>query len=393
MPPSTGLRRGGVMVALWALLSLMSLVPAALQYVAEGQAVPWDRMWSEFLGWFLWVLLFPAILAAADRFPLERRRWVASLAWHLVIGSAVAVGYAVLVVVKNQLLFSLWTGDPIPRLFQMLPAFILGGFHVYFLVYWMIVAAVHAVDFASRYRERELSASRLEAQLSRAQLQMLKMQLDPHVLFNALNALAALVHRDPHGAERTIGLLSDFLRQSLSSSHRQEVLLEEELRFLDLYVEIEKTRFGERLRVARRVAPEVLTESVPNLILQPLVENAVRHGMRPGSTPLNIEITASPLDDDRLELRVCDDGRGLPDARHGPPREGVGLSNTRARLEQLYGSRQSFELRNGDQGGALARILLPRRRGGEGADAPGTAGLPSVPAGRHFVARALRGFN
>src|SRR5688500_1718822 len=157
MPPA-GLRRGGVMVALWALLSLMSLVPAALQYVAEGQAVPWDRMWSEFLGWFLWVLLVPAILAAAVRCLLERRRWVASLAWHLVIGSAVAVGYAVLVVVKNQLLFSLWTGDPIPRLFQMLPDFILGGFHVYFLVYWMIVAAVHAVGFASRYRERELSA-------------------------------------------------------------------------------------------------------------------------------------------------------------------------------------------------------------------------------------------
>ena len=358
-----GLRRGALLAALWALLSLMSLVPAALQFVAEGQPVPWGRMWSDFVGWFLWVLLFPAILAAAQRFPLERRRWAASLGWHLLIGSAVAIGYAVLVVLKNQLLISWWTGDPIPRLLQMLPGFILGGFHVYFLVYWMIVAAVHAVDFARKYRERELSASRLEAQLSRAQLQMLKMQLDPHVLFNALNALAALVHRDPDGAERTIGLLSDFLRQSLSSSHRQEVLLEEELRFLDLYLEIERTRFGERLLVARQVAPELLTEPVPNLILQPLVENAVRHGMRPGNAPLHIEITARALGEDQLELQVSDDGRGLAEWRQGRPREGVGLSNTRARLEQLYGARQSFELRNGERGGALARILLPRRRG------------------------------
>ena len=299
-----------------------------------------------------------------------------------------------LVVVKNQLLFSVWTGDPIPRLLQMLPGFILGGFHVYFLVYWMIVAAVHAVDFARKYRERELSASRLEAQLSRAQLQMLKMQLDPHVLFNALNAVSVLVHRDPDGAERTIGLLSDFLRQSLSSSHRQEVLLEEELRFLDLYLEIEKTRFGERLRVAQQVAPELLTEPVPNLILQPLVENAVRHGMRPGNAPLTIEIVARPLGDDRLELRVSDDGRGLPDSSNGPPREGVGLSNTRARLEQLYGTQQSFELRRAsrrrprpDTAPAAARLATgrrraavprPLRRGGVAEEAPGTAGPPGL---------------
>jgi signal transduction histidine kinase len=344
----------------------MSLVPTALQYLTEGQPVPWGRMASEALGWLLWIVFFPVVLWAARRFPLERAALGRSVVAHVAIGSAVAVAYALLVLAKSQLVLAAGTGDFAPYLWRQATGFVLGSFYVYFLVYWVILALAVAAGYYRRLRERELEVERLAADLSRAQLRMLQLQLDPHFLFNALNAVAALVHSDADKAESVVGMLGDFLRRSLQNAHRQEVLLREEVDFLELYLAIERTRFGDRLQVEVTLPAELGGELVPQLILQPLLENAIRHGMR-SNRVLRVAVEARALDASTLELRVRDDGRGL---EAGPPREGVGVSNTRARLLQLYGERQSFALRGLPEGGVEVVVSLPRRGRRGGAAAP-----------------------
>jgi signal transduction histidine kinase len=344
----------------WLLLSVTSVLPSYLYYLSEAQAVPWGRLGSEMLAWFLWVLLLPLVLWTAHRFPLERQAWRRAVPVHFLVGSVVAVLYSVLVVVKNQVMLVLTAGNA-PPFFSMLEGYLVGGFQFYFLIYWMVVAVVHALDYYGKYRERELRAAQLEARLTRVQLQMLKMQLDPHFLFNTLNTLSVLVHRDADAADRVICLLSDFLRSSLASADREQVLLEEELGFLQQYIAIQKTRFGDRLAFELDVPPGARTVPVPNLILQPLVENAIRHGMGRKSAPLVVTVRARLLGRRRLGIEVIDNGVGLPGGSARGITEGIGLSNTRARLRQLYGPDHQFDLASRAEGGAIATLILPRR--------------------------------
>jgi LytS/YehU family sensor histidine kinase len=205
-----------------------------------------------------------------------------------------------------------------------------------------------------------LKASQLQAQLAQAQLQALKMQLHPHFLFNTLHAISSLMRRDVDAAERMIARLSDLLRLTLENVGAQETSLRQELEFLESYLEIEKTRFRDRLQVKMDIEPETLDARVPNLILQPLVENAVRHGVAPHAAPGLIEISAR-LKENKLEIQVRDNGAGLPDARRAQIKEGVGLANTRARLEQLYGAGALFGLSNRDKGGLVVSLTIPFR--------------------------------
>jgi sensor histidine kinase YesM len=220
----------------------------------------------------------------------------------------------------------------------------------------------HAFDYYFRYRSGEVRAAHLQTQLAQAQLQALKMQLHPHFLFNALNAIAELVHRNPKAAEQMVTQLSDMLRLTLDSIGVQEVSLKQELDFLKKYLEIEQTRFHDRINVEMFIAPGVLDARVPNMILQPLVENAVRYAVAPRATGGRIEIHAH-RDNGMLQLKVCDDGRGLPaDAGHSRASgRGVGLSNTRARLEHLYGSRHRFELLSSQGRGLTVSMAFPFR--------------------------------
>ncbi len=346
----------GALLLVWTLAGLMSLVSGYVQYRHEGLPVPWSRLWSEVAGWGMWILLFPVMVWAVRRYPLGRRSWRSGLPAHLLIGAAVATTYAVLAVFESQVALALASGTWTFDIWGALGGYLFGGFQTYFLVYWLLVAGLHAIDYYHRFREREVRSIELEAELHRTQLQLLKLQLDPHFLFNALNAVAALVHSDPDGAERMVGLLSDFLRQSLHNASRPEVTLREELEFLALYLEIEQTRFGDRLHVEVDVPAELLSARVPTMILQPLVENAIRHGRRPGGEPLRVRVLGRPHADG-VELCVRDDGRGLSDHRT----EGVGVLNTRARLRQLYGGAQVFTLSSATGGGAEARVLLPWR--------------------------------
>jgi LytS/YehU family sensor histidine kinase len=236
------------------------------------------------------------------------------------------------------------------------------SFAVFFLVgfrlpiYLAIVSLAHALHFYRRSREREHRSLELTASLAQARLEALKMQIQPHFLFNALNAISALVHKDPEAADEMIGALSDFLRLTLESSGEQELPLRRELEFVERYLAVEKVRFGERLRFSIEAAPDTMAALVPALLLQPLVENAVRHGLEPQLRPGTLSIRAQ-REGDALLLSITDDGAGLPKTH--PSREGIGLANTRARLRELYGDRARLELRN--EKGVSVRIALPYR--------------------------------
>jgi sensor histidine kinase YesM len=222
--------------------------------------------------------------------------------------------------------------------------------------YWAILAIAHILNYHRQFRERELRTAQLEARLAQTQLQILKMQLHPHFLFNTLNAISALIHMDVELADRMIARLGDLLRATLANAHTQEVPFKQELDFIQPYLEIEKARLGSRLTVHLEIDPAVMDARVPNLILQPLLENAIRHGIAPRAEPGRIELRAQ-RENGFLRLDIEDDGPGLPPSEHIPA--GIGLANTRARLERLYGANQRLELTNGPNGGLHVGITIP----------------------------------
>jgi LytS/YehU family sensor histidine kinase len=221
-------------------------------------------------------------------------------------------------------------------------------------LYLVLASLGHAIAYFRRSQQRHQRTLELEAHLAQARLQALRMQLHPHFLFNSLNAISTLVHSDPHKADEMISSLSEMLRWSLDSAAEAEVPLRRELEFLNHYLQIEQTRFGDRLRVEHAVDPETLGAYVPSLLLQPLVENAIRHGVEPCLAPGVVCISAR-RSGDMLSVSIRDTGIGLP----GSPREGIGLANTRARLQSLYPGRHRFELRNDPAGGCRVELEIP----------------------------------
>jgi LytS/YehU family sensor histidine kinase len=227
--------------------------------------------------------------------------------------------------------------------------------------YWVIVSLVHAFSYARRSQERERKALELEARLTDAKLEALRMQLHPHFLFNTLNAISTLVHRDPKAADEMIVNLSELLRATLDTSE-QEITLSRELEFLDRYLEIQQARFGDRLKVEKEIDATALDSRVPTLILQPLVENAVRHGIEPQTAPGIIRIRAW-REGATLHLTVQDTGAGVAvnTKQAQRQREGIGLPNTRARLQELYGEQGRMTLTNGAEGGFTVDLDFPCR--------------------------------
>ncbi len=347
--------RLGLYAAGWTLIGLFFVSPMVAQALATRAQIPWGQVLSTFLDWYIWGLMFPLIWWACRRFPFERRRWLARIPIHLACGLFVSLVVVFLMAVKSSLLTSLGSGQLSLAGRPGLPGYLLGGIELFLLPYFAIVAFLHAVAFSNQHRDRQLKTTRLEAQLAMAHLDMLKMQLQPHFLFNTLNAISALMHRDVDAADRMISLLSDLLRFSLEKDHRHQVSLSSELEFLNRYLAIEKIRFRDRLTVDLEVDPACMAAQVPRLILQPLVENSIKHGIAMRSAAGHVGIRGRRLGD-RLEIQISDDGPGLPGTEL---REGIGLANTRARLEQIYGGDHRFELRDGDRGGVLAHLEIP----------------------------------
>ncbi len=312
----------------WTGAALLLATQAYFSGAIRGDAVAWSRSLAIWLAWaYVWALLTPAILWLAVRFPLERPHLAKALGVHAASSAALVVVDLALYAGVAPWVGALSAGPTWVATFSRLlgTTFFLG-----LPVYWILVGAMQAVRLARAARERERRASRLEAQLAEARLTALRAQLQPHFLFNALNSVSVLMHEDVEAADRVLVQLSGLLRRALESSAEPEVPLREELAFLEAYLAIEQVRFEDRLSCRVDVAPDVLDERVPSLILQPLVENAVRHGLGASPAPCRIEI-ASERRNGSLHLSVRDDGPGLsPGAA-----EGVGLSNTRSRLELL----------------------------------------------------------
>ena len=336
--------------------TVAAFVFAAQHYVGYGgeMAIGWRRVITSELGqWYAWAALFPIIFWLARRFPLESPHLSSRLGMHL----AVAIFVTALQLCLQAILVWIIRGfsDPLALIVSRLThnAFLVCSEG--FVLYWVLLLGSHTIHFQSRLRAQESRASRLEAQLAQAQLSALKMQLHPHFLFNTLHSISALLHGDVEAADRMVARLGDFLRLTLENSESQEVTLEQELEFLRCYLDIELTRFQDRLRVEFDIGPGTLDALTPNLILQPLVENAIRHGIAHRIEPGCIEIRSGRRGN-KLRIEVRDDGPGFASNT-----QGIGLTNTRARLERLYGSGYVLQLSNGTQNGAIVILEIPFR--------------------------------
>jgi sensor histidine kinase YesM len=350
--------RAGLIVAAWTVLASFLASQMYLAYSRRQVPIRWERIFLVELAYaYVWAGLTPFILWLARRFPIERFKWVRSMLVHL--GVSLFIGFSTRVLHDLMLIFAVSDAEWQFSLSKLL-------MNVYFMtdygvmLYWLILLISYSFDYQRRYREGKVRATRLEAQLAQAQLQALKMQLHPHFLFNTLHSISALVHKNPDAADKMIARLGDFLRLTLENSGAQEVSLQEELEFLKCYLEIERIRFQDRLTVQMDIEPQALGARLPNLILQPIVENAIRHGISTRTSPGRIEIEARRLNG-TLQVQVTDNGPGLPsDSNTGSiVKAGVGLANTQARLKQLYGDQHRLDLSNAASGGLTVLLEIP----------------------------------
>jgi signal transduction histidine kinase len=306
--------------------------------------------------WGSWSVFAPAAFELARRAPFNRAHWRRALAVHLPAALVITGGHILLVATARYALQSawdvpaIWTTSVRDAFFRTL------DFEL--PIYWTFVGIQHAVDYYHQVRAREVAAAQLETKLVESQLQALQRQLHPHFLFNTLHAIAALVHRDPPGAELMIERLSDLLRAALKPSTTQTVPLADELAHLRTYLAIEQVHFGDRLEVRYDVDAGTLSEPVPPLILQPLAENAIRHGLEPqaGRGELTLVVRRTQR---TLRLQVIDNGRGISSGGGTRPTHGIGWSNTRARLERLYGDAARLEVRSREGAGVEVTIEIP----------------------------------
>ncbi len=346
---SWSLREASIIFGAWTLVASLSALHLVMYRIYNGQSADWTRtLGVSFADWYSCGVLTPLFLLLVRTKPLAR-----PLRWRRVLFYLGA--NAVLVALKYSLYYPI-------RVFLFpspdftLKAVLMKGFLWEYLAFAAIIGVAYAIENQRSLRLRELRASELEARLSLAQMQLLRSQLQPHFLFNTLHAISSLMHRDVGAANEMLAQLGDFLRVTLQRSEDQETSLKDELELLERYLSIMRIRFGDRLTVSHEIDPSVLETSVPQLLLQPLVENAIKHGVAPHAGPARVCIKAE-LVGDSVEIRVVDDGPGLPPGRI---REGLGLTNTRKRLEQLYGPAGQLTLHPLPRGLEVV-VRVPRR--------------------------------
>jgi two-component system, LytTR family, sensor kinase len=292
--------------------------------------------------WLLWAAFTPAIVWISQHFRFERQCLVRAFVVHVPAVVMFSLGH-IAGITTVQWRLAAADGRPF-EWWTEVQASTLQNFDWEMMTYWAIVGLSQAVLYYRESRDRELRASQLETRLIEAQLKALQQQLHPHFLFNTLHAISALMHRDVEAADRMLTRLSDLLRLTLENVGQQEITLKAELEFLTKYLQIEQTRFADRLAVRLDVQPETLDTLVPTLILQPLVENAIKHGIAKKAGPGHVDITAR-RDGDKLLMQVRDDGVGLSEDALTALQKGIGVSTTRARLQHLFGADYRFEFR------------------------------------------------
>jgi two-component system LytT family sensor kinase len=355
-------------VAVWTALPLLFVTQTAIWLTYRGQPVEWSEMIVfRVADWYTCGVFVPLLVWATRRWPVERRPLAARLALHLALVVAVSAAKIVLFEPVRALI-----GVPGPGLARAFA----GSFISEIVAFGATATAIHALEFYRLYRDREQLSEQLQARLSDAQLRALRAQLNPHFLFNTLNAVTTLVHRDPHRADAMLTRLGELLRLTLRADPDHEIPLLDEMAQLELYLEIMRMRFPDRVTVGTSVHPDVAHALVPSFVLQPLVENAFEHGVAQVVGAASVDVAAVPSRDGKsVVLRVRDDGPGLV---HTYRTGGLGIGTTRQRLQEMYGSDASLQLTTPPDGGTLVEVRIPYR--------PGVA--PTVPAGSLAVAHA-----
>lgn len=351
-----GFRKGMAVAIVATVLALFFATKDSIHQHTLGWRITWGKnLWWKAMEWYAWGLFAPLIFRICAKLDLSERPWRTVLA-QMGCGAVAALAHCCVLTTGARIEAEvLQTGFSWAELFRFIFA---NHFHENVLTYSAIVSAWYALDYHERFRERERCAAELEAHLAMARLQALKSQLQPHFLFNTLNGIAALVYENPKAAHRMLARLSELLRICLQSDTAQHVTLQSELDFGRRYLELEQIRFGDRLAVNLDIGADTMEARVPSLLLQPLLENAIKHAIAPFSTPGRVCICARRADQ-KLQLRVIDSGPGIAEGDLGSPGCGIGLSNTRSRLKELYGSNQRLELKQAPGGGLAVEIEIP----------------------------------
>lgn len=334
-------------IAIWTVLGLMSAAQNAAWRAFSGRRVDW--LWivpNALADWYTCAVFTPAFFWMVRRFPIRGARWWRRLPPHL----GASIGFTLLKVALYTPLYRVLNPQE-PQTYQDL---LVGGFYADLLAYWAAIGVIHAILYY-------VQTARLDSALRAAELENLRAQLQPHFLFNTLQSISTLIHRDPGAADRMLTDLSDLLRLSLRNPTAQEVTLREELGFLERYLAIMRVRFGDRLAISVEACDGVLDARVPTLVLQPIAENAIRHGMADRPDIGHVMVRAA-RDGDNLVLEVTDDGPGLSARPAGDG--GIGLANTRERIARLYGGRGDIRTLEAAGGGLTVQLTIPLRNGG-----------------------------
>jgi two-component system LytT family sensor kinase len=348
-------------VGVWMFFVLYFSIDSLINLRARGVLTPfWQLFYSNFIYFYLWALLSIPIIRVARWLSRKSPKRVMMLLVQLPLGVLFSFFHSVVQFYLNNLIIYVFHPN-LSAIFrdENFQIFSLRYFTQNIPMYWIIIGIISLIDYYRLYRENELRSARLELQLLQSQLQIFKMQIHPHFLFNTINSILALMHDDVAGAERMAIQLSGFLRYTLDSIDRQEVLLKEELEFVQRYLDIEKVRLQERLTVTIDVDPDTLLAFVPNFLLQPLVENSVRHGIFPYSRKGHIYIGCKSTGK-QLWIQVRDDGPGISPGDPSALKKGVGLTNLEKRLQTLYDKGgYKFTYGNHPEGGAIVDIVIP----------------------------------
>lgn len=346
-----------LVLGLFAVLAACLFTYKYLNFVAMGRFVsPLRPLIEEGGGAAAALVLFPIFYGVAVRFPLTASTWRKNLPVHFVALCLLSFLETSAMAVERNILF------PLAGLgkydYGYMPVRYLMEFSDYFLVYWAGVAIIYSFHHIRFAREHEIRQAKLEAGLAEAQLQNLRLQLEPHFLFNVLNTISTAIYENPRAADEMIGRLSTLLRYLLEKNCPQEVPLQREIELLNLYTRMMQARFEERLKISTHIDDSLDDALVPQFIFQPLVENAIRHGSDPRTFEIQILINIRLLGN-RLSISVRDHGPGFGSFANN---NGIGLRNTAERLERLYGKEQSFKMRNAEEGGAIVELTIPFSR-------------------------------
>lgn len=345
--------------AIWTGIGLIDATQTVVVMRAQGMHHNWIALFAtQLFSWLPWALATPLVLWLGRRFPWTEWKRISTWAIHLVACAAIGLTYAAWIASIEKLL-NPWANDsgPVPFTHIWSSRFY-GGLLAYLLLYSFILAVSSALDSRERLAYQRTETARLNEQLTKAQLDALRRQIEPHFLFNALNAIAGLVREERNDAAVTmIAGLSDCLRRAMADSNRQQVPLGEELEFIQKYLDIQKVRFADRLQLSIEVPAELYPAQVPGLILQPMVENAVKHGISKRAHGGAIRI-AGFRSNGKLTISVSNDGPSLP-AEWEESSAGIGLSNTRTRLRGLYGDSFEFNMKNRESGGVEVAVSVP----------------------------------